>query len=94
MAKVICQGDLVKSLAGRDGGETFLVVKVYGRYAYLTDGKIRKVKSLKKKNVKHLEKFSNASIIELAKKIERGLPTANKKVYLAVRTEKEKIQED
>ena len=94
MAKVICQGDLVKSKAGRDGGEIFLVAYLYGEYAYLVDGKVRKVKSLKKKKVKHLEKFSNASLVELAKKIERGLPVGNKTVYLAVRTEKEKIQED
>ena len=94
MAKVICQGDLVKSLAGRDGGEIFLVVNVVGDYAYVVNGKIRKIKSLKKKKVKHLEKFSNASLIELAKKIERGLPVGNRTVYLAVRTEKEKIQED
>ena len=94
MAKVICQGDLVKSKAGRDGGEIFLVVCVKDKFAYLTDGKVRKVKSLKKKNLKHLEKFSNVSLVELAMKIDRGLPIGNKTVYLAVRTEKEKIQED
>ena len=94
MAKVISQGDLVKSKAGRDDGQIFLVVKVDGKYAYIVNGKARKVQSLKKKNVKHLEKFSNASIIELAEKIDRGLSVGNKRVYLAIRTEKEKIQED
>ena len=94
MAKVISQGDLVKSIAGRDDGQIFLVVKVDGKYAYIVNGKTRKVQSLKKKNVKHLEKFSNVSIIELAEKIERGLLVGNKTVYLAIRSEKEKIQED
>ena len=94
MKKQIVKGDLVKSMAGRDDGQIFLVVKVDGKYAYVVNGKTRKVQSLKKKNVKHLEKFSNASIIELAEKIERGLLVGNKTVYLAIRSEKEKIQED
>ena len=94
MAKVISQGDVVKAKAGRDDGKIFLVVRLDDKFAYIVDGKTRKVKSLKKKNVKHLEKFSNVSYIELAKRIDQGLAVGNKTVYLTLRTEKEKIQED
>ena len=91
MATVIRQGDLVLSKSGRDVGGVFLVVTVCDKFAYLTDGKIRKVKTLKRKNIKHLVKFSEASLNELAVKIEKGLSVGNKTVYLAIRTEKEKI---
>ena len=94
MVRFIGEGDLVKSLAGRDFGKIFLVIGVEGKFAYIIDGRVRKIAKPKKKNVKHLEKFSNVSIIELAEKIKLGQPVGNERLYRAVRTEKQKIQED
>ncbi|MBQ3493032.1 MAG: KOW domain-containing RNA-binding protein [Clostridia bacterium] len=94
MAKAVKQGDLVKSIAGRDAGKTFLVVSVKEKFAFVVDGKTRKTVKPKKKNVKHLEKFSNVSIIELAEKIKNGIPVGNDRVYRAVKTEQQKLQED
>ena len=94
MAKVINQGDLVVSTAGRDKEKSFLVISVNDKIAYVVDGRERKTVNPKKKNVKHLEKFSNVSIIELAEKIKNGVPIGNERVYRIVRAEKQKIQED
>ena len=94
MAKVISQGDLVVSTAGRDKGKSFLVISVNNKFAYVVDGRERKTINPKKKNVKHLEKFSNVSIIELAEKINNGIPVGNEKIYQIVKAEKQKIQED
>ena len=48
------QADVVFSLAGHDKGEMFAVLETDGEYAYLVDGKRRKLSSPKKKSIKHL----------------------------------------
>ena len=53
MKKQIIKGDLVKSTAGRDKENIFLVVNVEDKFAYVVDGKVHTVKQLKKKNKKH-----------------------------------------
>ena len=45
-------GDVVISTAGRDKGKIFLVIDIYGKFAYIADGKVRKVLNCKKKNIK------------------------------------------
>ena len=90
----ICVGDLVQSTAGRDRGETLLVIKVEEKFALLVNGKTRKVLSPKRKNIKHLKKVSTAKLTMIAERILKGDPVGNQKVYQAVRAEKEKIQED
>ena len=94
MAKVVKAGDLVLSKAGRDKGEYFLVVSVDGYRATIVDGRTRKVNSPKKKNIKHLKTVLFASKIELAEKIRNGKPVGNERVYSAIKSEKQKIQED
>lgn len=48
------QGSIVKSISGRDSGRFYLVVKTEANYAFIVDGKVRKLTSPKKKSVKHL----------------------------------------
>jgi len=54
MAKAVKQGDLVKSISGRDAGKTFLVVSVKEKFAFVVDGKTRKTVKPKKK-MEHCE---------------------------------------
>ena len=49
-------GSLVYSKAGHDRGILFLVLRIEGEYAYLADGKTRKLEKPKKKKQKHLQK--------------------------------------
>lgn len=50
-------GNVVKSIAGRDKGNLFVVVGIDDNenYIYLVDGDIRKVENPKKKKIKHIE---------------------------------------
>ena len=93
MVKVVKVGDLVLSKAGRDKGKYFLVVAVSGAIATIVDGRTRKVSNPKKKNIKHLEVLT-AGLKVLSEKIRNGKAVGNERVYRAVKTEKQKIQED
>ncbi len=57
------EGLIVRSKAGRDKGEFFVVVKLTENFAFIADGKTRKLDKLKKKNNKHL--FLTNSLIDL-----------------------------
>ncbi len=48
------KGSIVKALAGRDKGNFFVVVDVDLTYAYLADGRRRKVERPKKKKLIHI----------------------------------------
>ena len=50
----ICKGMLVYSRAGRDKGKLFIVLDIKNDFVYLSDGKIRRVESPKKKKIKHI----------------------------------------
>lgn len=50
-------GSLVKALCGREYSELFIIVKIEGNYAYLSNGKSRPIEKPKKKNIKHLYKL-------------------------------------
>lgn len=53
-------GQLVRSKAGRDKGEVFIIYQIVDdNYVLVVDGKIRKIGKPKKKKVKHLQKFNS-----------------------------------
>ena len=81
-------GDVVISLKGRDKDKFFIVCDIKDEFCYIANGKERKVSHLKKKNVKHLRKVNDVSLTELALKIQKGDPVANKRVARAVKTAK------
>lgn len=71
------RGSLVYSIAGRDKGILFLVLKREGDLVYLADGNLRKTENPKKKKLKHVNKtntrvdigeVSNSDIRNLLKK--------------------------
>ncbi|MDR0896766.1 MAG: KOW domain-containing RNA-binding protein [Oscillospiraceae bacterium] len=47
-------GRVVRSLAGRDAGRRFAVLRADDTFAYLADGDLRKVEKPKKKKIRHL----------------------------------------
>lgn len=58
-------GQLVRSLAGRDKGEHYLVIKVLGpRYVLLANGRSRPLNRLKKKNIAHLQRYNRRADIQ------------------------------
>lgn len=56
----ITTGMVIISAAGHDKEQWFLVTGIDGRYAYLADGKERKLAAPKKKNLKHVRATGQA----------------------------------
>jgi ribosomal protein L14E/L6E/L27E len=55
-------GQYVKSIAGRDNGNIFIVKEIIDdKFVKIIDGDLRKVESPKKKNIKHLQKIDKVS---------------------------------
>ncbi len=57
----ITEGSIVRSKAGRDKGDLFIVLSREGGYAYLANGELRKVDRPKKKKLKHVQGTSYVS---------------------------------
>ena len=87
-------GDLVESLAGRDKGKILIVIKTEKEYAYLVDGKLRKVQNPKKKKFKHIKSVLVANFNDFAIKIQRGETVGNKRINRLIKAQTQKIQED
>ncbi len=64
-------GQQVRSIAGRDNGKAFIVVKTEPNYVYVADGMTRKLDAPKKKKLKHIQGSYNVSE-EIAASIEDG----------------------
>ena len=75
--KDIVVGQVVKSRAGRDKGNIFLVLEILdSEYVLIVDGDIRKLDNPKKKKIKHLTVY-NAVLKELEYKQENNLKINN-----------------
>lgn len=48
-------GQKVRSIAGRDNGKLYIILRTEGIYAYLADGNSRKLDNPKKKKFKHIQ---------------------------------------
>lgn len=67
------KGQIAASKAGHDDGRFFIVTEVKDGYAYIADGKERKLSSPKKKNLKHLAKTNTVVSIPKTDKSLRKL---------------------
>lgn len=47
--------DVVKSLSGHDKNSIYIVIKAEGKFVFLSDGKVRTLDKLKKKNYIHVK---------------------------------------
>lgn len=52
------EGLVVKSRAGRDNGQLYLVIRTDGDFVYVANGDTRKIEAPKKKKLKHIQKTS------------------------------------
>lgn len=67
----ISKADIIVSMAGRDKGGLFYVLRVEDGYAYLVNGKQRTMENPKRKKLKHL-RFAARIDSNVAQKILRG----------------------
>ena len=80
MKEIPQSGDLVLSLAGRDKGGIFLVIKSEGDCIWITDGKVRKVARPKRKKHRHVQVVMSAADTALAERIARGEAVSDRRV--------------
>ncbi len=76
----IKQGMIVNSDAGHDQNRLYVVVKVDSKYAYIADGKRRKLEKPKRKNFRHIVKTNtilNVELYQSNQKIRRVLHELN-----------------
>lgn len=52
---MITENSVVISTKGKDINKIYAVIKIEGNFAYLTDGKVKNLNNLKRKNLKHLK---------------------------------------
>ena len=57
----IVEGSIVRSIAGRDKGDLFIVLSREAEFVYLVNGELRKVDSPKKKKLKHIQGTNSVS---------------------------------
>lgn len=57
----IVEGSIVRSIAGRDKGDMFIVLSRDGEFVYLANGELRKVDRPKKKKLRHLQGTNSVS---------------------------------
>jgi len=77
-------GGFVYAVAGRDSGKCFIILSVKDGFAYIADGKGRKVGAPKKKSLKHI-KLALKSDKFIAEKLETAGKVTNKEVRHAIR---------
>ncbi len=77
-------GQVVSSIAGRDAGKRFIVVKIVNEsYVLISDGDLRRIEKPKKKKVKHL-KFTGEIIDFLNEKLEKKAKITNTEIKRAL----------
>ena len=79
----IATGQIVYSKRGRDSGLPFVVVAVQDGFAFLADGKLRKIAKPKKKKRIHLQP-TNTFAEEIREKLERNQPVNDSSVRKAL----------
>lgn len=82
-------GEFVKSKAGHDKDEIFIIIKIEDEYVYLVDGKSRILDRPKKKKIKHIQ-IINQIDEELQLKIDTNLILRDEDIKRAVKIYKQR----
>ena len=85
-------GMLAESKSGHDKGQIYLIIKEDEEYVYLSDGRLKPLDKLKKKNKKHIQIILRPrhNIIE---KLQKGEELKNEEIKRAIKLFKKDIKE-
>lgn len=87
-------GHVVYSKAGRDGGKIFIITGLIdAKYAYISDGDLRRVENPKKKKIKHLI-ITKDVIDTIAQKISTDNKVTNAEIRKALVEIKKPVEID
>lgn len=73
---MLCVGDIVTSLNGRDREKNFYVTAVDGQYAQISDGRGRRLEKPKRKKMRHL-RLQHHGADRVAEKLQNGEKCTN-----------------
>lgn len=73
---MLCVGDIVTSLNGRDREKCFYVTEVDGQYARISDGRGRRLEKPKMKKMRHL-RLRQRGADRVAEKLQNGEKLTN-----------------
>lgn len=79
LVKPISLGQVVKSIAGRDNHQIYLVVGIQGRNIFVSNGKDRSIFNPKKKNIQHV-KILNQIFSPIADKLNHNLKVTDEEI--------------
>jgi ribosomal protein L14E/L6E/L27E len=79
------RGLFAESRAGHDKGQIYVIVGEEGAYAYLADGRLKRVEKPKRKNIKHLQVIKAKGDEALREKLANGQPVTNEEIKLAIK---------
>ena len=89
----VLPGEFAYSAAGRDKDNLFIILCVKDGYAYLVDGKVRKVGTPKKKKLKHL-KLTGTNDRFISEKLSLSEGLTNKEIKYSISNYKASRGED
>ncbi len=74
-------GDIAISTAGHDIGNKYLIIDKKDKFVLLSDGKLKKLDNLKKKNIKHIQ-IINIDSIEAKRLLNEDITNEKIKYFL------------
>ena len=85
------EAGLVRSLAGHDKDELYIIISVRGEYAFLSDGRKHPLDKQKRKNKKHLQLIDEHDET-IRKKLTQGEAVGNEEIIHFIRIQNRKLQ--
>ena len=82
------EAGLVKSLAGHDKDELYIIISVQGEYVYLSDGRKSPLDKQKRKNKKHLQ-ITHEYDETLRRKLTEGAAVTDEEIASFIRSRKQ-----
>lgn len=85
-------GQVVRSAAGRDQGNLFVIIDIEDPYVMLVDGKTRRLEQPKKKKMKHIQ-ITHDIIEALGEKLTNGDKISNAEIRKSLKNYEQKADE-
>lgn len=81
----------VRSKAGHDKNQLYIIIDVAGDYVYVVDGRLKTLEKPKRKNVKHIQIINDIDM-ELVRKRKNNEIISNEDIKKAIKFYKSRIQ--
>lgn len=85
-------GMLAESRSGHDRGQIYVIIKEDDEYVYLSDGRLKPLDKLKKKNRKHVQ-IIRKPMQEIKDKLHKGEELKNEEIKRAIKLFRKEIKE-